>query len=150
MTFAEIGDMLLQNKGYVAVILVVVLSSIEISPLKLNPWTYLRNGLRHIIGITDVNKKIDTLDNKIENLEDRYNEGQAIQARVRILRFGDELSQHEPIRHSKDSYEQVLDDITRYEKYCNTHPEFQNNMTVITSQVIKDTYEKCMREGGFL
>lgn len=148
MTFAEIGDMLLQNKGYVAVILVVVLSSIEISPLKLNPWTYLRNGLRHIIGITDVNEKIDTLDNKIENLEDRYNEGQAIQARVRILRYGDEIARS--VKHSKDSFDQVLDDITRYEKYCNTHPEFQNNMTVITSQVIKNTYEKCMREGGFL
>lgn len=148
MTFAEIGDMLLQNKGCVAVILVVVLSSIEISPLKLNPWTYLRNGLRHIIGITDINKKIDTLDDKIESLENRVDEGQAIQARVRILRFGDELIVGS--RHSKDSFDQVLDDITRYEKYCSTHPDFQNNMTVLTSQVIKERYEKCMREGDFL
>ena len=95
-----------------------------------------------------IEKKVDTLAENVIKLENRVDEGQAIQSRVRILRFGDELRSN--IKKSKDSYDQVLDDITRYNQYCSTHEDFRNDMTVLTSQIIKKTYEEHLLRNDFL
>jgi hypothetical protein len=75
-------------------------------------------------------------------------ERNAVECRTRILRFGDEIL-HE-MEHSKEHFDQILRDITSYEHYCNSHPNFPNNNTVITTQIIKDTYRKRWDEHDFL
>ena len=67
---------------------------------------------------------------------------------TRVLRFGDELL-HD-VRHTKEHFDDVLRDITEYEKYCLEHPEFENDQMHITAEHIKETYHKCLREHSFL
>jgi len=82
-------------------------------------------------AISDLEKKVDLLDAKGEKRE-------AVNKRVRILRFEDELQ--EDRRHSKDSFDQVMSDITDYNQYCEKHPEFRNNQTVATVAHITKVY----------
>ena len=82
-------------------------------------------------AIADLEKKVDLLDAKGEKRE-------AVNKRVRILRFEDELQ--EDRRHSKDSFDQVMSDITDYNQYCEKHPEFRNNQTVATVAHITKVY----------
>lgn len=70
------------------------------------------------------------------------------QRRVRILRFGEELLRN--IKHTKEHFDQILIDITVYEKYCKEHPEFENDVTVETISHIKNVYQQCWKEHSFL
>lgn len=98
-----------------------------------------------------MDEKIEKIDNKIESLEQdmiqrfRNNEDQAektnaIQVRVRILRFGDEISHG--VKLSKEHFEQIIQDIDTYEDYCERHPEFENSITVQNVHLIKKKYEE--------
>ena len=66
-------------------------------------------------------------------------ENKAVECRVRILRFGDEIRQG-TIKHSKESFDQVLDDIANYDKYCAEHKDFANGRTVATTKIIQEVY----------
>ena len=69
-------------------------------------------------------------------------------ARYRILRFYDELC--EGRRHSESHFEDILDDIDRYERYCHNHPDYKNSRGQVAMRNIKLTYERLKTEGKFL
>ena len=75
-------------------------------------------------------------------------ENKATTCRYRILRFNDEIL-HD-LRHSKEHFDQVLEDITRYETYCHEHPEYKNNKAVLAIENIKRVYQKCSNDNTFL
>lgn len=75
-------------------------------------------------------------------------EDRAITARVRILSFADDMMSNR--KHSKDAFDQTLCDIDNYDRYCNEHPEFKNNQTAMSREMILDQYKECEREGSFL
>ena len=87
-------------------------------------------------------------DAKIEKISGEFDQHKAIMARVRILRFSDDVMAKK--KHSKESYYQVLSDIDEYEDYCALNPRFENNKTVIASQRIKDVYAQCLEANSFL
>lgn len=122
---------------------VIILMCIEIVPIKLSPLKWIGTRLNK-----DTSDKVDILTSKVDNLESALGEERAITCRVRILAFGDDVRLG--IKHSKDSFDQVLDDIDYYEKYCNEHPEFRNNRTVLTTARIKEVYAHCLDQNSFL
>lgn len=85
-----------------------------------------------------------TLDKTARSID----ENEATVCRYRILRFNDELIHEE--KHTKEHFDQVLDDITRYEKYCDEHPEYENNKAVLAVENVKATYKKCVDKSMFL
>ena len=102
-------------------------------------------------GLTEILRffaGVKTLSQKISDLEAKIDRNEAIGARVRILHFSDEVMRK--VQHSHESFEQTLEDIDTYEDYCDKHPEFKNNKTVLSAQRIKQVYGKCLEEGTFL
>lgn len=85
-----------------------------------------------------------TLDSHIREEEDTT----ARNRRYRILRFYDEMC--EGRLHSESHFEDILEDIDEYEKYCNKHKDFKNNRGEIAMKYIADTYKKIKTRGGFL
>lgn len=98
--------------------------------------------------IHKIDLKITTLEDKIDKVDANRAEDAAVESRVRMLHFADEL--YEGRRHSKDSFDQAIDDCTRYDKYCADHPEFRNNQTAITEEFIKKTYAERLEKHDFL
>jgi hypothetical protein len=82
-------------------------------------------------AIESMNKSIDAIEAKID-------ENEAITKRVRILKFEDELQENR--LHSKDSWDQVMSDITGYNNYCDSHPLFKNDQTAATVEHIRNGY----------
>lgn len=68
----------------------------------------------------------------------------AILARTHILRFKDEL--YNNIKHSSEYFEQTLDDIEVYEKYCTGHPDFANGRTKAATKYIREEYDRLFKE----
>ena len=80
----------------------------------------------------------------IEKLSDKVAENQAILARTHILRFSDEIRNQ--ITHSGEYWEQTLQDVDTYERYCQAHPDFRNNYATLAIDHIKKTYQKLLEE----
>ena len=86
----------------------------------------------------DILKAVADTNTRLTALEKSFAQDKATQARTKILRFRDEL--YNNIDHSQEYFEQVLDDIEAYNKYCSIHPEFRNGRTKIAAKYINDEY----------
>lgn len=98
--------------------------------------------------ITELSGKIDTVQSDLREHIEANDLNEVKQARVRILRFADECRREE--KHSKEFFDSVLDDIDLYEDYCRDHPKFENNKTVASTKIIKELYNKCLRDNKFI
>ena len=127
--------------------LLILLTLIQIAPVKINPWSWLAKNIGKAIN-GEVVEKVDNLSTDIRNLRDECEEREATACRTRILRFGDEIL-HD-VRHSKEHFDQILIDITAYENYCASHPDFRNNVAVATIKRINQVYARCIRDNDFL
>ena len=95
-----------------------------------------------------IEKKIDTLETKVDANEEKRLEGEAVSARVRILRFIDEI--REGRFHTKDSFDQCNSDITTYEHFCENHPSFKNNQTASNIGYFNKIYAERLERNDFL
>lgn len=103
-------------------------------------------------AIKALETKIDTqrqdTDDRFTALENRMAEERATNSRIRILGFSDEIMHG--VLHSEESFNQALQDITEYEKYCEKHPDYKNARAKVAISNIQTVYEKCVHEGNFL
>lgn len=139
----SIQDLLLPGGG----LLIALLTLIQIAPVKINPWSAIAKTLGRAIN-KEMMDKLESLDKEMKQLRDATDLESVLNCRVRILRFGDETLHDQ--RHTKEHFDQILRDIDKYEHYCDTHPEFENNVTVLTSTRIKEIYRKRLADGDFL
>lgn len=123
-----------------AVWLVILLSLVQIAPIKLDPWSWLARSFGKAIN--------GDLMDEVRELRADVDIMQAGQARKRILRFNDELLRHE--LHSKEFFDDVLEDVDAYERYCGEHPKYRNSKAVLAISNIRRCYEKCEADGDFL
>lgn len=135
--------------GRIALILAALSFVIQISPIKVNPWSWIARKIGNAIN-HDINEKVDKLASKVDKLQNSVDENAAKFAREKILEFGDDLIYQPERKHSKDRFDDVVQHITEYDSYCTDHPEFKNHMTESTTKLILSTYEKCMAEHSFL
>lgn len=120
---------------------------VEIVPVKINPWSWLAKRLGKAAN-GEVIAKVDSLsaalDKHIADDEKRQAKGN----REKILRFCDETL--EGRRHSREHFDQVLEDITEYRQYCANHPEFPNDKATLAIERVEQIYRNCMEENDFL
>ena len=128
-------------------ILLAVLTVIQLAPIKINPWSALAKAIGRAIN-GEVIDKVDQLERTLVGMKAAQEERDAINCRSRILHFGDETIHG--VRHTKEHFDQFLRDITTYERYCDDHPNFENNTSVLTSQRSKNIYEDCLKTADFL
>ena len=147
MTLKQIWDVIYNNPGFYPMVIVIVLSLVEVSKIKVNPWTSLGKLVGKFLGIEATNKKIDTIEKKVDALDRKVDENDAVSARVRILRFASEIMDRR--YHNKDSWDQTMLDIGKYEKYVIEHPHFKNGITEPTIEYIKEQYKKRLEKNDW-
>lgn len=95
-----------------------------------------------------VKHEVAELRKDVGKLANRFDEAQATNARIRILRFSDEVRHGE--RHSKESFDQVNLDIDTYHRYCDEHPDYKNNRAVMAIANIERIYRVRLEKNDFL
>ena len=157
MTLQEAFELLLGNGGFWATVVVILLSLIEITPIKINPLSWIgrvfnKEVMKKIDGlqteVNDVKSSIDEIKEDVNTFRNESEERNATSCRTRILRFGDEILHNVP--HSKEHYDQILLDIDTYEEYCLLHQEYKNNVAVATIKIIKKRYQDHLDNDTFL
>ena len=107
-------------------------------------WSFIQFLLERKDKKKDRSQKILEAIQKINNKIDQRT---AVGCRIRILKFMDEII--EGWEHSKDSYNQIMRDITNYLQYCEDHPQFLNHQTDATIERIKKDYEQRLATNDF-
>ena len=93
-------------------------------------------------------EKIDKIMEIVTEVSNRVDTTNATNARTRILRFDDELING--VHHSREYFQQTLEEIDTYEEYCDRHPKYRNNACTLAIEHIRRVYNKLLDEGGFI
>ena len=146
----SLKDILLTSGGGV----LLLMTLIQISPIKIDPWSALMKALgrafnSEVIGMlndvkADQKSNTDRLNEHIR-LDDERN---ADERRTRILRFNNELVRDIP--HTKEEFIDILEDIDVYEHYCKEHPEYKNNRAKHAITNIGRVYDERLQKHDFL
>ena len=135
--------------GHISIIgiLIVLTGMVKIPKVELNIWNWLGRLIgRSING--EVMEHVKKLTNEVDTLKKEEELERARQARQRILRFNDEILFNK--RHSKEHFDEILDDIDTYEDYCENHEDYENNKAVLAISTIREVYKECLRDHDFL
>lgn len=156
-------------QGGVVGLLIVLIGMIKIPKIELNIWNLIGRTIGRSINkeameqvntfSKNIHEKVDNfskeindnfgeLSKKVDDLEKADELERVRFARQRILRFNDEILCNQ--RHSKEHFDEILDDITTYEHYCNTHKEYENDKAVLAISTIREVYKECMKTHDFL
>lgn len=87
---------------------------------------------------------VNDIKKEVQEIKLDASKSEAVMSRTSILRFQDEL--YNDIKHSKEYFDQVLDDIDTYEKYCDQHHDFQNGRTKAAAQFIQEERDRLFKE----
>lgn len=175
MTLQEIVTSWLNSGSFWTVVGVALLTLIEITPIKINPWSWICGligkaftgevmkeigGLKKEIGgvktelggikneVGGLKQEIQSIKTDVTDIREEAKEREANTRRTRILEFGDEILHG--VDYSKEHFDQILLDVTAYEIYCDEHPHYMNNVAKATIKHIKKVYQKCLDDDGFL
>ena len=151
----KIAELLTGHVPAVVVAALILLSYfVEVSKIQINPLSWLGKTIGKAIngGVLAELGGIKTEIGEIKQHNDRQDEDRlrdkALDARRRILQFADEIRRG--VRHSLEHFTNVSEDITFYQVYCDEHPKFENDRAKLSIKIIKQTYEKCLKENDFL
>ena len=93
-------------------------------------------------------EKLDKLTELVQEVSDRVDTTAATNARTRILRFDDELINN--VHHSREYFQQTLEEIDTYETYCGKHPDYKNSACTLAIEHIRHTYTHLLEERAFI
>lgn len=131
---------------YIALFFAGVATLIEKTSKTMKPLTKLARAIGRAINgeVMEEVKQLKKDFNEMKETEDMRN---AKAARSRVLRFGDELT-HD-VHHTKEHFDDVLRDITDYNNYCDSHPNFENDQMHETAEYVKTIYRECLKNHSF-
>jgi hypothetical protein len=145
----------IDNKTFFGLLVVIGLAAVQYLPGELRPLSWLKHAIRKLLldgidkKITAVGTQLSGLVSDYEAFKDEVKERQAVEARSRISLFADDLY-HNDRPHSKDSFEQILEDINFYMDYCEAHRGFRNNITQASIDMINRSYADHLNEKKFI
>lgn len=126
---------------------VILAGMIKIPPLEINFWGWLGKQVGRAIN-GELEEKIDKLTDDLESFKNQEELENMRQARQRVLRFSDEILFDQ--KHSKEHFDEILEDIDLYEKYCHEHEDYENNRAELAVASIREIYKECLKDHSFL
>ena len=148
MTLEEI----IQTGGAgIIVLLILALGFIKIPKKEINIWGLIGRSLNKELldKINNVDKKVDSVETKLNNRIQETEKEKALAARRRILDASDDIRKN-GARYSEERFSDILQEIDFYEDYCLKHPEFENNRAKLSIKFLKECYDTCLKEDKFL
>ena len=148
MTAKEIFELLqIQGIGGLALsVTLIILSAIQILPVKWNPWTKILGWLGKQIN-QDLSAKIDGIESKLDSHIEKYTVQRADDIRNTILVFANECSRG--IVHSKEQFRFIVSKCDAYEQYVEDN-HLKNGVITEATRLIKDTYQSRLKHDDFL
>ena len=135
-------------------VLILLLTIIELVPIKINPWSKLAENIGKAFNkpaldkITSVEQQLKKTNEKLDGHIANDELQKAEDARAAALRFNNELLRGIP--HTREEFFEVLQKIDIYEEYCDKHKDYENNRAVHAIANINRVYDERLAKHDFL
>lgn len=143
-----------QNSGsFIAVVVIVVISVVQITPIKINPWTWIATKVSRLFQaevlkeLESMRKELDKVKQELDGHVSSDDDRDADTHRRCILAFNKELIRKLP--HTREDFVDILEDINFYEEYCESHPHYKNNRATHAIANIKRVYDERLEKCDF-
>ena len=134
--------------------MLVAMTLIQISPIKLDPWSAIARAIGRAINkevLAKLGEMEETQADTRRILDDHRkvdDERAADTHRTRILQFNNELLRDIP--HTREEFIEILAEIDYYERFCKAHPDYQNNRATHAVANISRVYDDRLIKHDFL
>ena len=134
--------------------LLLLLTFVQISPIKVNPWSWIAKKFGRAINadvleeIVDIKHRQEVTQERLEKHIQDDNERDANMHRQRILNFNTELMRGKD-DYTHEYFVDILHDIDEYESFCEEHPGYKNNRATLAISNIKRVYQDHVENGSF-
>ena len=152
----ESTELLLNVQGvaFIGVLAVIIIVSlVQWLSKKHEPWKVFFTFIGKQIN-KETNSRLDTIDGRITQLEahnveqdQRRLRDRAESARREIILAADEICVMPT--HTEEWYNDILHQISDYEGYCKSHPEFPNAQAILSIDIIRASYKEHKVDGSF-
>ena len=146
MTLKEILETLVQDRGPIVLCIVIAMTLVQISPLKLDPWDQIFSWIgRHLNK--EVLEKISVLEDRLDKHISESQEIELKNRRTNILDFSSSVIRG--VNYHKEKFDFMIAECDNYEKYCKDN-EIQNGVAEASIAEIRRIYTEHLRNNDFL
>lgn len=135
-----------QESSSILLLLVILLSFVQIAPIKVNPWSTIFGWIGKQIN-NDVYKRLDTIENILSNHIKESEKEKIENTRSLILNFGTSCMRGEG--HTKEEFDFIIGKCDKYEKHC-IENNIPNGVATATISQIRRLYDYNIMHNTFL
>lgn len=138
--------------GGAALAIFIASGFIEVSKIKLNPWSALIRWIGARINtdmkneLTELKKEITEIKKEQETVKKDVQSHIVTSHRNAVIRFATECMNH--TKHTKSQFDYVFREYRNYEQYCEKNG-IKNDEVKESIEYIRRIYRKCLDEGEF-
>ena len=145
MNLIQILD-LKSGRSFGVFLFVLLLTIIQIAPIKINPWDKILVWFGNHMN-ADIVRRVDVIEEKLDEHIRDSSEERIRKIRADILDFGNACMNGRP--HTKEEFEFVISECDAYEKHIEKM-QIRNGVATATIKEVRRLYEKHLRENTFL
>ncbi len=127
-------------------LLFILMTIVQIAPIKLNPWDKILTWLGNHMN-ADIVKRVDVIEAKLDEHIKESSDERIRKVRADILSFGNSCMNGR--LHTKEEFEFVISECDQYEKYIE-RTQSKNGVATATIAEIRRLYKKGLHDNSFL
>lgn len=146
MTLQQLINSIFEQRGPIALTIVAMMTLIQISPIKVNPWSYLFKWLGRQIN-SEVMKKINEVEKRLDEHIKNSLDAELKARRAAILDFSSSVIRGTNYHREKFAF--MIRECDAYETYCREN-NIVNGVANASIAEIRRIYQEHLRNQDFL
>ena len=146
MTMQQLMEMIVADRGPIVLVIVAVMTLLQVTPIKINPWSAIFKWLGKQLN-TDVINKIDNVEKRLDKHIQESEESDLKARRVSILDFSSSIIRG--VNYHREKFDFMINECDSYEKYCKEN-DIKNGVAEASIAEIRRIYQEHLRNADFL
>ena len=146
MTIQQLFEMIVQDREPIALIVLIAMTIIQVTPIKLNPWSAIFKWIGKQIN-KEVVEKIDVIEKRLDDHIENSTEAELKVRRMAILDFSSAILRR--TNYHREKFDFMIKECDSYEAYC-TENNIKNGVAEASIAEIRRVYQEHLRNSDFL
>lgn len=146
MTIQEIAESIVADRGPIILVIMLMMTFVEITPIKLSPWTAIFNWFGKRLN-KEVTTKIDKIEDRLEHHIQESEQSELKARRMAILDFSSSIIRG--VNYHREKFEFMINECDQYEKYIDEN-KIKNGVAEASIAEIRRIYQEHLRNHDFL
>ena len=146
MTIQEIAESIVADRGPIILIIVAMMTFVEVTPIKLNPWSAIFGWFGKKLN-KEVIDKIDIMEKRLDTHIKDSEQQELRSRRTCILDFSSSVIRG--VNYHREKFDFMINECDQYEEYCKKN-DIKNGVAEASIAEIRRIYKEHLRNNDFL